>query len=144
METVFLWVIFSFVIGVAADGRGRSGIGWFVLSLIISPVLTLILIALLPKKTADAATITRPASRKTKRCPLCAEDILAEAIKCKHCGADISATSEPSPSPLANPVADLALHGITYDEGKFVYCGYRYDKVEDAIAYAELEKAKKN
>lgn len=28
-----------------------------------------------------------------KRCPFCAEDVLLAAIKCKHCGSQISATS---------------------------------------------------
>jgi hypothetical protein len=27
---------------------------------------------------------------KTKTCPFCAENVRAEAIKCKHCGSDIS------------------------------------------------------
>ena len=28
--------------------------------------------------------------RKTKRCPFCAEEVLAEAIKCKHCGSSLA------------------------------------------------------
>ena len=32
---------------------------------------------------------------QTKPCPYCAEDILAAARKCKHCGSDLSHTSEP-------------------------------------------------
>jgi hypothetical protein len=27
---------------------------------------------------------------KTKTCPFCAEDVLAAAIKCKHCGSDLA------------------------------------------------------
>ena len=41
---VFFWFVFAIVVGVAANARGRDGVGWFFLALIISPVLALILL----------------------------------------------------------------------------------------------------
>lgn len=38
-----------------------------------------------------------PASRTHKRCPYCAEEVLAEAIKCKHCGSDLMAEAAAKP-----------------------------------------------
>ena len=34
--------------------------------------------------------------RKTKKCPFCGEEILLEAVKCKHCGEFLNASPQPS------------------------------------------------
>ncbi len=34
-----------------------------------------------------------PPLQKTKKCPFCAEDVLAAAVKCKHCGSELPATN---------------------------------------------------
>lgn len=72
------------------------GIAVLVISIIAVPF------ALLQSKpdTVSAQTETNPnpnpnpepqSMRETKSCPLCAEEILAAALKCKHCGSDIKA-----------------------------------------------------
>lgn len=41
-------------------------------------------------QSLGAETLSTPA-RILKKCPFCAEEILMEAIKCKHCGSDLEA-----------------------------------------------------
>ena len=50
MEIFFLWFICSVLVAVFASNRNRSGFGWFLLSLFISPLITLIFLAILPKR----------------------------------------------------------------------------------------------
>jgi len=50
MEFFFFWIICSVLVAVFASSRNRSGFGWFLLSLFISPLITLIFLAILPKR----------------------------------------------------------------------------------------------
>lgn len=89
MEIVLLWFGFALVVGVLAGKRGRSGIGWFLLACVISPLLAgLFVLALGNAKSPRESGRTRP-------CPFCAEPIQAAAVKCKHCGSDLNALPMP-------------------------------------------------
>jgi cytochrome bd-type quinol oxidase subunit 2 len=43
-----IWGILAIFIGVAAEQRGRSGFGWFLVSLLLSPLMAGLLLALFP------------------------------------------------------------------------------------------------
>jgi hypothetical protein len=45
---ILVWLIFSILVGVAAERRGRSGIGWVFFALLLSPLIAAIVLALLP------------------------------------------------------------------------------------------------
>jgi len=90
MEIFLIWVVFAVIVAVAASGRGRSGFGWFLLSAVISPLLSFILLMVLPKvgaaglqKDETGAAIT---PETHVRCPDCRELVRNDARKCKHCG----------------------------------------------------------
>ena len=52
MWIVVGWLIFSIVVGAAAGARGRSGFAWVLLSLLISPLVAAIILAILPDPRA--------------------------------------------------------------------------------------------
>ena len=96
MDTVsgfFLWFGFSIAVGVWATNRGRFGFGWFFIAVIFSPLLAAIFLAVTKNKTSSAIVISKqptPNEQTHTRCSQCAEFVLPEAIKCKHCGAALT------------------------------------------------------
>jgi hypothetical protein len=74
---IIIWLALAIVIGFAADRRGRFGLGWLFLSLILSPLIAAILLALLPDRryeevlsrleAHDVAAATRPETTRTPR-----------------------------------------------------------------------------
>jgi hypothetical protein len=49
----FFWIAFAVVVGVAAASRGRNGFGWFVLALLISPLIALLLVLVMQNRRSD-------------------------------------------------------------------------------------------
>ena len=62
MELILFWFFVSILVAAYASSRNRSGFGWFLLSLIISPLITFIFLAILPKR---AGNIPAPAGPQT-------------------------------------------------------------------------------
>lgn len=58
---------------------GRSALGWFLLSLVTTPLVGLLLFMLPPRR--------RP-------CPFCAESIQPSAVVCRFCGREVSSLTE--------------------------------------------------
>ncbi len=50
LVAIIIWLLLAIVIGVAAARRGRSGLGWLFLSLLLSPLVAAIVLALMPDR----------------------------------------------------------------------------------------------
>ena len=60
MEILFFWIVSAIIVGIVANSRGRSGIGWFFLSsLLLSPLLGLILVLCLTNLRKQKLETTR-------------------------------------------------------------------------------------
>jgi hypothetical protein len=79
------WFVFSIAVGYFATSKGRDPGRWFVIALIISPLIAGILLLI----SQDISEQEALKDGQLKKCPHCAENVKKEAIKCKHCGADL-------------------------------------------------------
>lgn len=84
-----LWLLLAIAVGVWASNRGRHGFGWFLIACVVSPLVAGIFLAVTANKATVPQQPSGPSEETHTRCPVCAEFVLPQALKCKHCGADL-------------------------------------------------------
>jgi hypothetical protein len=107
VEVFVLWLALSVVAGVIAGAKGRSGFGYFLLSVFLTPLVGLILAIALPK---HEPSIKHPgpgdiAAGARVPCPQCAEQIVATAKLCRFCGYQLAAPQAGAPESSGPSVA---------------------------------------
>lgn len=111
MEIIIAWVFASFIVALLAIKNGRSGFAYFLLSVILSPLLTGLLVLVIGKSGnvaqghAPGTAPSAPGLNET-RCPDCREVIRSDARKCKHCGTALTSNT-PTPPPVDKTPAKL-------------------------------------
>ncbi|UAA39745.1 hypothetical protein KIH87_05130 [Paraneptunicella aestuarii] len=83
------WLIFAILVGFYASSKGRSGIGFFIIAIVLSPLIGFI-IALMISPVNAQMEMNAIESGEMKKCPSCAELVKVEAKLCKHCRSELA------------------------------------------------------
>jgi hypothetical protein len=128
----FLWLLLALAVAVLASHRGRSGIGWFFLSLIVSPLLGFLFVHFAMRLEQPATTpyvgcgpALEPHPADLRACPHCAERIRTIAKLCRHCGSVVEPLE--APEPVGRATYKNLAYAVQEDQSiRAVFGGYRY------------------
>jgi hypothetical protein len=88
MEIFIGWIAFSVLAGWIASTKHRSGVGFFFLSLFLSPLIGVIAALAVGHNTVNEEQLALERGER-ECCPHCAELVVRGARTCRFCGRDI-------------------------------------------------------
>jgi len=94
MELFLFWIAFSVIAGAIAANKGRSAFGFFLLAVILSPLIGIIC-ALIARPNTGRVESEMLEKYTMRRCPYCAELVRFEAVKCRFCQSELAPMQRP-------------------------------------------------
>lgn len=118
IEWIILYLGLSVLAGIAAARKGRSGIGFFLLALVLSPIIGLLAAVIARPAAAREQALVRAGyhSKIWRKCPSCAEIVRREARLCRHCGQALPAKATHRKDPTLRELLQAEQSGT--DSGK--------------------------
>jgi hypothetical protein len=97
MGLFLLWLILAMLVGAYANTKGRSFFGFFLLSVVLSPLIGF-LAALIAGPNTQRIEDEQIERGERRRCPHCEELVQGKAKICRYCGRELPALTEFSPT----------------------------------------------
>lgn len=93
MELLLVAIVIGLIPALIAQSKGRSFFAWWVYGALLFIIALVHSIIIKKDPYFEEKTMLDDGMKK---CPFCAELIKSEAVKCKHCGSDLTSSSEDS------------------------------------------------